>query len=121
MARQTVLTAGPKTAGTYAYGPFAVPGSVSVIRVDIDVTAARDGDDVIWTAEVSPDGGVTWPVRMSGSFLGGVPKRLDGQAVSAPLISTDTVQLPSWTNRTVRGTIVIMGATRKVSAGVELL
>ena len=119
MARTVLLDNSPKSAGDYPFGPVSIPDGLSLVTLDIDMTVARSGDNITWVAEFSLDAGVTWPLVSRGQFLGGVPTRLDGGVIDPVLISTDTVRLPTGTNRRVRGTATITGATRKIPVGLE--
>jgi hypothetical protein len=114
-------------AGTYPYGPVAVPLGIEYVKLSLDVTDMLDPANVItFAAQVSQDGGVTWK-NETVRFQGGPIRTTDmgGNPIvrTPPFISYHIFHLPNPenANRRAKVDLIVEGPRTKIGADFEVL
>lgn len=110
--------------GQFAAG-LSIPLGIEYVKLTLDVTDMLDSANVVmFAAEVSFDGGVTW--RREGAAFQGGPIRMTDLG-GAPIIRTPPFVSyhefhfpePGNSNRRVRVTLTLIGPATKLSSTVE--
>ena len=119
MTTTAILPMGPYPAGTYTIPATSVPLNIGTVKLSADRTLWIDAASIVVASmEWSLDGGTIWSPGGSWTSHGGTILMLDGITVSLESNATFTMPQPTNTNRKVRGSVVVSGATATASVSL---